>query len=45
MAEQHTQLWFPELINLETVARLPGVGERNVRSLVGGQQRNGGFRT
>lgn len=38
MAEPHTQLRFPELIDIETVARLLGVGERYVRRLVAERQ-------
>ena len=38
MAEQHTQLRFPELIDIETLARLLGVGERYVRRLVAQRQ-------
>jgi excisionase family DNA binding protein len=34
MTTQHTQLQFPELIDIEAVAKLLGVGERYVRRMV-----------
>jgi excisionase family DNA binding protein len=38
MAETTGQLRFPELVDIETVARLLGVGERYVRRLVAERQ-------